>query len=145
MQSAVSSNWKPMEQGESALPVHFAQINQRDGFFLVAREPDAADWAGVEAIDAGAREDMARLPPGPGRRATWSSRCRRWPLAVFAAHAISSRPKPFDCLSRPMGEAREWVRSAPAFEGHSVEALAAGVQRYQEAGPGGRYRATSSL
>jgi NitT/TauT family transport system substrate-binding protein len=45
MQSAVSVNWKPMEQDESPLPVHFAQINQRDGFFLVAREPDAAfEW-----------------------------------------------------------------------------------------------------
>jgi NitT/TauT family transport system substrate-binding protein len=46
MQSAVSSNWKPMEQGESALPVHFAQINRRDGFFLVGREADGAfEWA----------------------------------------------------------------------------------------------------
>ena len=45
MQSAVSSNWKPMERGESPLPVHFAEINRRDGFFLVAREPDAAfEW-----------------------------------------------------------------------------------------------------
>jgi NitT/TauT family transport system substrate-binding protein len=45
MQSAVSLNWKPMQEGESSLPVHFAQINQRDGFFLVAREPDAHfDW-----------------------------------------------------------------------------------------------------
>src|SRR5436305_11122756 len=42
MQSAVSSNWGPIEKGESPLPVHFAQINQRDGFFLVARDPDAA-------------------------------------------------------------------------------------------------------
>ena len=42
MQSAVSSNWKPMERGESPLPVHFAQINRRDGFFLVGRRPDAA-------------------------------------------------------------------------------------------------------
>jgi NitT/TauT family transport system substrate-binding protein len=42
MQSAVSSNWGAMERGESPLPVHFAQINRRDGFFLVAREPDAA-------------------------------------------------------------------------------------------------------
>jgi NitT/TauT family transport system substrate-binding protein len=39
MQSAVSSNWKPMESGISPLPVHFAQINRRDGFFLVARHP----------------------------------------------------------------------------------------------------------
>ncbi len=37
MQSAVSSNWGPMEEGLSELPVHFAQINQRDGFFLAAR------------------------------------------------------------------------------------------------------------
>ena len=40
MQSAVSSNWKPMEAGEAPLPVHFAQINQRDGFFLIGRESD---------------------------------------------------------------------------------------------------------
>ncbi len=45
MQSAVSSNWKPMEKGESPLAVHFAQINRKDGFFLVAREPDSSfDW-----------------------------------------------------------------------------------------------------
>jgi len=30
MQSAVSSNWKPREQGIEPLPV----INQRDGFFI---------------------------------------------------------------------------------------------------------------
>jgi NitT/TauT family transport system substrate-binding protein len=40
MQSAVGSNWAPMEAGETNLPVHFAQINRRDGFFLAAREPD---------------------------------------------------------------------------------------------------------
>ncbi len=54
MQSAVSSNWGPLERGESPLPVHFAQINRRDGFFLVAREPDAAfEWgklAGSEVL-----------------------------------------------------------------------------------------------
>ncbi len=49
MQSAVSSNWKPMEQGEGPLPVHFAQINQRDGFFLVARQPSPAfAWKDLE-------------------------------------------------------------------------------------------------
>lgn len=40
MQSAVSSNWKLIEAGESPLPVHFAQVNQRDGFYLVGRKPD---------------------------------------------------------------------------------------------------------
>lgn len=49
MQSAVSSNWRPLDQGESDLPVHFAQINQRDGFFLVGRQPDAAfTWKKLE-------------------------------------------------------------------------------------------------
>jgi NitT/TauT family transport system substrate-binding protein len=49
LQSAVSSNWKPREQGIEPLPVHFAQINQRDGFFLAAREPDAAfEWKKLE-------------------------------------------------------------------------------------------------
>jgi NitT/TauT family transport system substrate-binding protein len=49
MQSAVSSNWKLMEQGESPLPVHFAQINQRDGFFLAARAPEPSfEWKRLE-------------------------------------------------------------------------------------------------
>jgi NitT/TauT family transport system substrate-binding protein len=49
IQSAVSSNWKPMERGESPLPVHFAQINCRDGFFLVARKPNAGfQWKDLE-------------------------------------------------------------------------------------------------
>jgi NitT/TauT family transport system substrate-binding protein len=49
MQSAVSSNWGPMEKGIAGLPVHFAQINTRDGFFIAARGPDAAfDWKQLE-------------------------------------------------------------------------------------------------
>jgi NitT/TauT family transport system substrate-binding protein len=49
MQSGVSSNWKPRERGVEPLPVHFAQINCRDGFFLAGREPDPAfDWKKLE-------------------------------------------------------------------------------------------------
>jgi len=49
MQSAVGSNWGPMEAGETDLPVHFAQINTRDGFFLAARDarPDFK-WKDLE-------------------------------------------------------------------------------------------------
>ncbi|HXB75437.1 MAG TPA: hypothetical protein VNY05_44810 [Candidatus Acidoferrales bacterium] len=51
MQSAVSSNWKLMDRGITPLPVHFAQINRRDGFFLVGREPDAAfDFRKLEGV-----------------------------------------------------------------------------------------------
>ena len=49
MQSAVSSNWRPIERDESPLAVHFAQINQRDGFFLCARAPDPSfEWTRLE-------------------------------------------------------------------------------------------------
>jgi NitT/TauT family transport system substrate-binding protein len=49
IQSAVSSNWKPIEKGESPLAVHFAQINMRDGFFLAARSSDASfAWTDLE-------------------------------------------------------------------------------------------------
>jgi NitT/TauT family transport system substrate-binding protein len=36
-QSAVSSSWARIEKGLRNLPVHFAQINQRDGFWITAR------------------------------------------------------------------------------------------------------------
>lgn len=65
MQSAVSSNWKPMDKGESDLPVHFAQINRRDGFFLVARKPDPAfrwtDLEGKALVGDHAFQPMAML------------------------------------------------------------------------------------
>ncbi len=48
VQAAVSSSWGPMEGGETNLPVHFAQINQRDGFFLTARRDLWFDWKKLE-------------------------------------------------------------------------------------------------
>ena len=49
VQAAVSSSWGPLSQGERDLPVHFAQINQRDGFFLAGRAPDPAfRWKALE-------------------------------------------------------------------------------------------------
>src|ERR1051326_7308388 len=49
MQSAVSSNWRRMERGERPLPVHFAQINQRDGFFLAGRREELDfEWRHLE-------------------------------------------------------------------------------------------------
>jgi NitT/TauT family transport system substrate-binding protein len=49
MQSAVSSNWRLIEAGVEPRPVHFAQINCRDGFFLAARRPAANfQWKQLE-------------------------------------------------------------------------------------------------
>jgi NitT/TauT family transport system substrate-binding protein len=41
-QSAVSASWGPLEQGQQPPTVHFAQINERDGFLIAARRPDPA-------------------------------------------------------------------------------------------------------
>jgi hypothetical protein len=60
-QSAVSSAWTEIEKGATK-SVHFAHINQRDGFFLVGREPDAISpgrsWK--------ARRSSPTRPPAPG-------------------------------------------------------------------------------
>src|SRR5262249_15930900 len=41
-QSAVSASFGALEQGKAPPALHFAQINEKDGFFLTGRAPDAA-------------------------------------------------------------------------------------------------------
>ena len=49
VQTAVSSSWGLIEKGDRDLPQHFAQINQRDGFFLTGREADPSfQWKKLE-------------------------------------------------------------------------------------------------
>ena len=40
-QSAPSQGFGPLEQGKQPPAVHFAQINEKDGFFLTGRSPDS--------------------------------------------------------------------------------------------------------
>jgi len=49
-QSAPAVNFAPLEQGEEPVMVHFASINQRDGFYLTARERPRGEfqWADLE-------------------------------------------------------------------------------------------------
>jgi NitT/TauT family transport system substrate-binding protein len=41
-QSAPSQGFTPLEQGKTSPTLHFAQINEKDGFFLTGRSPDPA-------------------------------------------------------------------------------------------------------
>jgi NitT/TauT family transport system substrate-binding protein len=41
-QSAVATSFATLERGEPCNVVHFAQINERDGFFITGREPETA-------------------------------------------------------------------------------------------------------
>lgn len=48
-QSAVATSFPALERGESVDVVHFAQINGRDGFFLVGRRPEPDfTWRGLK-------------------------------------------------------------------------------------------------
>ena len=42
VQAAVSAAFGPLLRGETPPAVHFAQINERDGFFLVGRDHEAS-------------------------------------------------------------------------------------------------------
>jgi NitT/TauT family transport system substrate-binding protein len=47
-QSAVSYSWSVLEKGGTPQAVHFAQINQRDGFFIAARNSVSEfDWGAL--------------------------------------------------------------------------------------------------
>ncbi|WP_455375315.1 ABC transporter substrate-binding protein [Kaarinaea lacus] len=48
-QSAVATSFEDCEQGRAIDIVHFAQINQRDGFFLAGRDPEPGfEWKNLE-------------------------------------------------------------------------------------------------
>lgn len=48
-QSAVATGFATLEQGQIADIVHFAQINERDGFFLAARQADSQfSWSALK-------------------------------------------------------------------------------------------------
>ena len=61
VQAAVSTNWGLMEKGQSTPALHFSQINQRDGFFLLGRKADPGfQWKKLEG--ASLLADHAQQP-----------------------------------------------------------------------------------
>jgi len=59
-QSAPSQAFTPLEKGQQPPVMHFAQINEKDGFFIAARKPDPAfTWdklkSGKVLVDHGAQ------------------------------------------------------------------------------------------
>jgi len=52
VQSAPSQAFAPLNEGRTPPAVHFAQVNEMDGFFLTAREPDPAfSWKKLEGAE----------------------------------------------------------------------------------------------
>jgi NitT/TauT family transport system substrate-binding protein len=62
-QSAVSSSWPALEKRQTPKAVHFAQINERDGFFICARRSDPRfTWdklAGARVLVDGVGQPLA--------------------------------------------------------------------------------------
>jgi NitT/TauT family transport system substrate-binding protein len=52
VQSALSQGFTPLNKGETPPALHFAQINEMDGFFLTGREADPEfDWKKLEGAE----------------------------------------------------------------------------------------------
>ncbi len=53
VQSALSQGFGPLSKGETSSAVHFAQVNEMDGFFVTARDPDPDfTWNKLEGSEA---------------------------------------------------------------------------------------------
>lgn len=63
IQSAPSQGFTSLAKGEAPLAVHFAQINEMDGFFITAREPDLDfTWNKLEGSEVLLFGAASRLP-----------------------------------------------------------------------------------
>jgi NitT/TauT family transport system substrate-binding protein len=52
VQSALSTSFTALNEGRTPPAVHFAQVNEMDGFFLTGRKPDPAfDWKKLEGAE----------------------------------------------------------------------------------------------
>lgn len=52
VQSALSQGFTTLESGDTPKTTHFAQVNEMDGFFITARDPDEAfSWDKLEGAD----------------------------------------------------------------------------------------------
>ena len=53
VQSALSQGFGPLSKGQTPSAVHFAQVNEMDGFFVTARDPDPDfTWNKLEGAEA---------------------------------------------------------------------------------------------
>ena len=118
VQNAVASSWPEIEKGESGLPVHFAQLNQCDGFFLVGRREDPQfDWKKLEGRELIA--DQAGQP---------------LVMLRYAAHRHGIDWSKIRLLSA--GEPEEMLETFRAGKGDYAHLQAPGPQQLEEQGIG---------
>lgn len=123
-QSAPSQAFGPLEQGRMPPAAHFAQINEKDGFFLVGRAPDAEfTWAKLKGRRV--LVDHGQQPVAMFRYA-----CFRSGLEFGAIDAVDAgaTPQMIEAFSRGEGDYVHLQGPAPQQlehegRGHIVAAL----------------------
>jgi NitT/TauT family transport system substrate-binding protein len=81
-QSAPSQGFGPLEKGQRPPAVHFAQINEKDGFFLTGRTPDPAfTWDRLKG-------EKVLVDHGGQPLAMFKYACHRQGLDYSAIHAV---------------------------------------------------------
>ena len=132
IQSAVSAAWVAIEKGATDFPIHIAQINQRDGFCLVGREPDADfRWeklAGKTLIADHGHQPLAMLRWAAHKKGGDLSRVNLENLGSPQAMETAFRAGQGDYIHLqggvPQQLAREGVGHVVAFTGEALMPLA---------------------
>ncbi len=132
IQSAVSAAWVEMERGANDIPIHIAQINQRDGFCLVGREPDDAfRWeklAGKTVLADHGHQPMVMLRWAAHKKGGDLSRARVQDLGSPRAMETAFRAGQGDYIHLqggvPQQLERDGVGHVVAFTGEGLTPLA---------------------
>jgi NitT/TauT family transport system substrate-binding protein len=117
-QSAPSQGFGPLEQGKQPPALHFAQINEMDGFFLVGRSPEPKfDWDRLKGrkvlVDHGAQ-----------------------PLAMFK-YACHRRALPFqDIVAVDAGSTEQMIGAFLKGEGDYIHLQGPAPQQLEHDGAG---------
>jgi NitT/TauT family transport system substrate-binding protein len=117
-QSAPSQGFAPLEQGKTPPALHFAQVNEKDGFFLTGRsaEPDF-DWARLKGrtvlVDHGGQ-----------------------PMAMFRYACFKSGVKFSDIVAIDAGTSEQMVEAFKKGEGDYIHLQGPAPQQLEHDGAG---------
>jgi NitT/TauT family transport system substrate-binding protein len=106
IQSAPSQAFTTPAKGETPTAIHFAQINEMDGFFITGRAPDPDfDWKRLEGSDIflfGGSQPLALSRASPTRRlsAPRGTVARRRHRQPGSAHRVGGDRRPMLAASR---------------------------------------------
>ena len=121
-QSAPAQGFLVLERGERPAFAHFAQINEMDGFFIAAREPDPDfSWSklcGTESPRRPLRDSRSPCSSTPAaNRASTTPRSTRWMPATSTRWTAPSAPARETTSTSRGPRPSNWSTTAPGHVG----------------------------